>query len=114
MPKVREDGAGGGGGGGYSPPIFHKNKDLLKEESLQPQVTSKSQKRSAVLEGTNNCSTDANVTLFLDIDECTEGTHSCSAYGVCNNNKGSYHCICQPGYYGEDCSRLGNAFLFVF
>ena len=39
--------------------------------------------------------------FYLDIDECAEGSHECSANAVCNNTKGSYNCTCNPGYYGD-------------
>ena len=39
--------------------------------------------------------------FFLDIDECTAGTHNCSTNTFCTNNVGSYNCTCNPGYYGD-------------
>lgn len=33
-----------------------------------------------------------------DIDECTEGSHSCRYNQICQNAAGSYHCSCPPGY----------------
>ena len=38
---------------------------------------------------------------FLDVDECTLGTFSCSAGAVCINTLGSYNCSCKPGYSGD-------------
>ncbi|KAL9953458.1 hypothetical protein ACROYT_G040880 [Oculina patagonica] len=36
-----------------------------------------------------------------DIDECAAGTHSCDSNAECINTKGSYNCICKPGYHGD-------------
>ena len=33
---------------------------------------------------------------FLDINECSDGTHSCRQ--MCNNIHGSYRCSCHGGY----------------
>ena len=38
---------------------------------------------------------------FSDVNECTEGSHGCSADAVCINTKGSYNCSCKPGYSGD-------------
>ena len=47
--------------------------------------------------------------VFTDVDECLLGTHSCSAYAVCSNTKGSYNCRCKANYTGDGqkCTRLG-------
>ena len=47
--------------------------------------------------------------VFTDVDECSQGTHSCSAYAMCNNIKGSYDCSCKAGYTGDgkNCTWLG-------
>ena len=47
--------------------------------------------------------------VFTDVDECLLGTHSCSAYAVCSNTKGSYNCHCKANYTGDgqNCTRLG-------
>ena len=47
--------------------------------------------------------------VFTDVDECFQGTHSCSAYAVCNNTNGSYNCRCKANYTGDgqNCTRLG-------
>ena len=37
--------------------------------------------------------------LFLDIDECTTGSHTCdSTVSSCLNTEGSYQCSCKNGY----------------
>ena len=47
--------------------------------------------------------------VFTDVDECFQGTHSCSVYAVCSNTKGSYDCRCKTGYIGDgqNCTWLG-------
>ncbi|KAL9953462.1 hypothetical protein ACROYT_G040884 [Oculina patagonica] len=37
----------------------------------------------------------------IDIDECASGTDSCDSNAECINIKGSYNCICKPGYHGN-------------
>ncbi|XP_030317358.1 hemicentin-2 [Calypte anna] len=34
-----------------------------------------------------------------DIDECTEGSHSCRYNQLCQNTLGTYSCVCPPGYH---------------
>ena len=36
------------------------------------------------------------VDIFVDINECSENTHTCSQ--VCVNDLGTYHCKCSSGY----------------
>ena len=36
------------------------------------------------------------VVVLLDIDECSDGIHSCEQ--VCNNSHGTYNCLCFNGY----------------
>ena len=38
---------------------------------------------------------------FLDLDECTTGSHSCDVNSVCQNTVGSYACSCNAGYTGD-------------
>ena len=42
-----------------------------------------------------------NVWSLLDIDECTEGSHSCHNDASCKNTAGSYVCTCNSGYLGD-------------
>ncbi|XP_061867610.1 hemicentin-2 [Colius striatus] len=35
----------------------------------------------------------------IDIDECTEGSHSCRYNQLCQNTPGAYRCACPPGYH---------------
>ena len=43
------------------------------------------------------------VLVYLDVDECLDGTHNC-VLGVseCVNTKGSWKCECDPGYIQGD------------
>ncbi|XP_042592228.1 EGF-containing fibulin-like extracellular matrix protein 1 isoform X2 [Cyprinus carpio] len=40
-----------------------------------------------------------------DVDECSQGLHTCNADQICYNTRGSYTCQCHPGYqkHGEQC-----------
>ena len=38
----------------------------------------------------------------VDVDECQTGSYSCHEFAQCVNLIGSYDCICQPGYTGDD------------
>ena len=46
--------------------------------------------------------------IVLDIDECTNGTHSCDVNAVCNNTRGSYNCTCKDGFHGDGETCMGN------
>ena len=43
-----------------------------------------------------------------DVNECTKGTHSCDVDAVCHNTRGSYHCTCKEGFYGDGKTCTGN------
>ena len=36
--------------------------------------------------------------FYIDIDECTAGTHDCPVNATCINNIGNYTCECMTGY----------------
>ncbi|PFX14523.1 Neurocan core protein [Stylophora pistillata] len=37
----------------------------------------------------------------IDIDECTEGLHTCDKDAYCNNTAGSYMCACKAAFHGD-------------
>lgn len=39
--------------------------------------------------------------LYVDLDECTVGTHSCGENSNCINDIGSYYCDCKTGFFGD-------------
>jgi hypothetical protein len=47
--------------------------------------------------------TDFEVNIFVDINECTEGTSGCGQ--VCRNTIGSYICSCRTGYRLDNDNR---------
>ena len=44
---------------------------------------------------------------FKDINECTEGSHSCDGNASCINTIGSYNCTCNFGYEGDGLNCTG-------
>ncbi|XP_073251777.1 uncharacterized protein [Porites lutea] len=43
---------------------------------------------------------------FADINECVTGKHNCNGSFICHNTKGSFRCICQPEYFGVNCTAF--------
>ena len=39
--------------------------------------------------------------LYLDVDECTNGSHDCDMNANCTNIESSFTCQCITGYYGD-------------
>ena len=46
--------------------------------------------------------------LYVDIDECTEGTDNCDDNATCTNTVGGFECTCNIGYTGNGVSCSGN------
>ncbi|XP_077987821.1 uncharacterized protein LOC144442366 [Glandiceps talaboti] len=44
---------------------------------------------------------EGNGTICTDVDECYNGTDSCSDYAYCTNTEGSYNCSCWFGLIGD-------------
>ena len=47
---------------------------------------------------------------FVDIDECTNGTDTCSPFAVCNNTMGDFNCSCLEGFEGDGFNCTGKYF----
>ena len=47
------------------------------------------------------------IVLFLDIDECSTGNHSCHPDAICNNTDGGFDCTCKDGYEGDGTTCAG-------
>lgn len=49
--------------------------------------------------------------VITDINECSDGSHTCSSYATCTDTIGSYTCKCpEKGFKGDGhkCTGLGN------
>ena len=44
---------------------------------------------------------------FVDIDECSKGSHVCHVNAGCTNTNGSYNCTCKEGFIGDGRSCSG-------
>lgn len=44
------------------------------------------------------------ISLFSDVNECTNGTDNCDANAQCTNTIGSFTCACDGGYSGNGTS----------
>jgi len=60
------------------------------------------------------------VSVFLDVDECSLSKSSCDVNADCQNTRGSYRCLCKPGFTGDGktCSgmmtyTLSNIFMML-
>ena len=39
--------------------------------------------------------------FIIDINECTDNTHTCHANAICTNTEGGYNCVCRSGHTGN-------------
>ena len=49
------------------------------------------------------------VTYFVDIDECSNGSHVCDVNANCTNTVGSHNCTCKEGFTGNGDTCSGTA-----
>lgn len=45
--------------------------------------------------------------IFIDVEECDLGIHTCHQHATCTNTKGSFLCACNRGYHGTGYKCLG-------
>ena len=45
---------------------------------------------------------------YIDIDECTAGSHNCAEEATCTDTDGSFTCACRSGYSGNGQNCDGN------
>lgn len=48
------------------------------------------------------------------MNECEYGINNCSKNSICENQLGSYKCICLPGYTGDGTICSGNILLVTW
>ena len=51
--------------------------------------------------------------VTLDVDECKVSESFCDVNADCNNTRGSYRCLCKPGFTGDGKSCSGTSTLYV-
>ena len=49
---------------------------------------------------------DINVIIYTDLDECKLDIHRCSENAKCSNSEGSYDCNCDDGFIGNGITCL--------
>ena len=54
------------------------------------------------------------ISFFVDIDECSNGSHSCDVNANCSNTVGSHNCTCKEGFTGDGRSCSGTLSLNYF
>ena len=49
------------------------------------------------------------VFIIADIDECSDGSHTCDGNANCTNTDGSFKCQCEIGFSGDGTTCRGNS-----
>ena len=52
--------------------------------------------------------------VSLDVDECKVSESFCDVNADCNNTRGSYRCLCKPGFTGDGKTCSGTSALYVY
>ena len=47
--------------------------------------------------------------MYIDINECADGTDNCHSDASCLDTKGSFTCACKPGFRGNGLTCAGKA-----
>ena len=51
--------------------------------------------------------------LVLDINECSDGNHTCHVNATCTNTEGSHECHCNSGFKGNGSYCTGMSFYWT-
>ena len=54
------------------------------------------------------------IAFFVDIDECSNGSHNCDVNANCSNTVGSHNCTCKEGFTGDGRSCSGTLSFIYF
>lgn len=72
------------------------------------------EKKSAVYRAFLQCFQQQMIRIFFsDINECTQNITQCEANVICENNPGSYSCVCQIGFSGDGTTCIGYSKLLI-
>ena len=48
-----------------------------------------------------------NICVISDVNECNDGSHTCSLYATCTNEIGGFSCDCKGGFNANGSSCQG-------
>uniref|UniRef100_A0A8C1LPZ8 EGF-like domain-containing protein n=1 Tax=Cyprinus carpio TaxID=7962 RepID=A0A8C1LPZ8_CYPCA len=88
--------------------INHYGGYLCLPQNAQIFITNEDESSQRVVAGASQCLPGFTLdeqNYCQDVDECSQGLHTCNADQICYNTRGSYTCQCHPGYqkHGEQC-----------
>ena len=52
--------------------------------------------------------------VSLDVDECRISESFCDVNADCKNTRGSYQCLCKPGFTGDGKTCRGTSTFYVY